>query len=99
MHAVVNQIQISETADWTKMTSLFRDFSAGTLDSHPEVISMQAVRASDTELILIILFRDAEAMAQFSSAVAGPWFAENIRPFMGGPADRKTGEVVFDHRG
>ena len=55
---------------------------------------MQVVRAGDAEAILVITFADAASMAAFSSTVAGPWFAEHIRPFLAGPADRRTGEVV-----
>jgi len=98
MHAVVNHIPIAEGADWAEMIGLAEGFAATTCADHPEVVSMQAVRAGDAEMILIIQFSDEASMAEFSSKIAGPWFAENIRKFMGGPADRKTGEVVLDYR-
>ncbi len=94
MHAVINHLPIRPDADWTEIARRFDSLAADTLPDHPEVLAMQVVKAGPEEAILVISFADAAAMAAFSSKVAAPWFAEHIRPFLAGPADRRTGEVV-----
>jgi len=98
MHSVVNHVPIRPGADWDEMIRLIESLGRDILAAHAEVISMQVVRASDEEAILVINFADETGMKDFSSNIAGPWFAEHIRPFMGGPADRKTGEVVTHYQ-
>jgi hypothetical protein len=94
MHVVVNHIPIKPGADWGEMCRLFNGFGAELRPGHPEILAMQIVKASEEEAILLISFSDEATMTDFSRNVAGPWFAENIRPFLAGPADRKTGAVV-----
>lgn len=94
MHVVVNHLPIKPDADWDDMARRFDRFGDRVRAAHPEVLGMQVVRASAAEAILLIGFANAASMADFSSTVAAPWFAEHIRPFLAGPADRKTGEVV-----
>ena len=98
MHCVVNHVPLAPGADWDELIRLFGVFSSEILPDYPEAIGTQVIRASDEEMILVITFSDAESMASFSSNVAAPWFAENIRVFMGGPADRKTGELVAEYK-
>jgi len=98
MHSVVNHIPLAPGADWGELVRLFDGFCAEILPAHPEALAIEVIRTSDAEMILVITFTDAETMASFSSKVAAPWFAEHIRRFMGGPADRKTGEIVASYK-
>jgi hypothetical protein len=95
MHAVVNHLPIRPDADWSEIVRRFEGLAAVLLPGQPEVLGLQVVRAGPEEAILVITFTDAAALADFSSNTAVPWFTEQIRPFLAGPADRKTGEVVF----
>jgi hypothetical protein len=96
MHVVVNHLPIKPDADWAEIARRFDRLAADTLPGHPEVRGMQVVQAGPEEAILVITFADAAAMADFSSQIAAPWFAEHIRPFLAGPADRKTGKLIAD---
>lgn len=62
--------------------------------SQPTFLGGQVVRVSDTESIALTFFETREALDDVSSKIAGPWFAENVRPYLGGPVERSVGEVV-----
>jgi len=49
---------------------------------------------SETETVSLTFFASREALDEVSSKVAGPWFAENVRPHLAGPVERTVGEVV-----
>ncbi|MCV2866860.1 hypothetical protein [Defluviimonas sp. WL0075] len=94
MHIVINTLSIKPDADWATLARLFDGFCDGARPDHPGLVGAQIVQSGPEEAILIISFSDAETMASFSSTVAAPWFAEHVRPFLAGPANRKTGAVV-----
>ena len=94
MHVVVNTLPIKPDADWAELSRRFDAFCADARPAHPGFLGAQIVRSGPEEAVLIISFSDEAVMAAFSSTVAAPWFAENVRPFLAGPANRKTGAVV-----
>jgi hypothetical protein len=94
MHAVVNHMPIKEGTNWAEIAERINGFAATITSQYPKVHSTLVVKVSDSEAIFIALFDDKETMETFSSKVAGPWFAENIRPYLAGPVSRSVGEVV-----
>ncbi|MBZ9775021.1 hypothetical protein [Mesorhizobium sp. CO1-1-8] len=92
MHAVVNHLQIRPDADWTALSAKVDAFN--NFIGHPDFRGCNMIRASDQEAILVILFRTRDALDDVSRNDAGPWFAENVRPFLAGPVSRAAGEIV-----
>ena len=97
MHAVVNKLTLAKPIDDALLAKL-KTFYQGLRDE-PEVVDSMIVSVSDTEAIAIALFHTREGMDRFSREVAAPWFAENVRPYLGGPVSRVVGEVVASVRG
>lgn len=96
MHAVVNKLTLAKPIDDALLAKL-NAFNQG-LRNEPEIFDSMLVSVSDTEAIAIALFHTREGMERFSREVAAPWFAENVRPYLGGPVSRVTGEVVASVR-
>ena len=94
MHAVVNHLPIRADANWSELAARFDAFEAATRRAHPELLSTSLIRASDTEAILVIVYRDRQSLDEISKAVAAPWFAENVRPYLSGPVSRSVGEII-----
>ena len=46
--------------------------------------------------MLLAFYANREVLDEVSSKIAGPWFAENVRPYLAGPVSRSVGEVVVD---
>ncbi|MFO0669997.1 MAG: hypothetical protein U0235_10285 [Polyangiaceae bacterium] len=96
MHAVVNKLTLAKPIDDALLAKL-EAFNKG-LRSEPDIFDNMLVRVSDTEAVVVALFHTREGMERFSREVAGPWFAEHVRPYLGGPVSRVTGEVVASVR-
>jgi hypothetical protein len=94
VHAVVNHLPIKPGANWSELAAKFGAFDAATRRAHPELISTSVIRASDTEAILVAVYRDRQSLDEISKSVAAPWFAENVRPYLSGPVSRPVGEIV-----
>lgn len=94
MHAVVNHLPIKAGANWSELAAKFDAFEAATRQAHPDLISTSLIRASDTEAILVIVYRDRQSLDEISKAVAAPWFAENVRPYLSGPVSRSVGAII-----
>jgi hypothetical protein len=96
MHAVVNKLTLAKPVDdalLEKVRGFFASFA-----KLPEVIDAQLLVVSDTEAVLLVHFTTREALDRISREVAAPWFAEHVRPYLGGPAQRVVGEVVAQAR-
>lgn len=93
MHAIVNRLTLGKPLDAAVLRKM-EDFLARTRRENPDFLDAKVVRVSDTVAIVIALYTTREAMDEISSRVAGPWFAENVRPYLAGPVDRQVGEVV-----
>lgn len=94
MHAVVNHLPIRPDADWADIASKFDAFAAGVKRDFPQMKTAVLLKVSETEAIFVGVYADIETMKHVSSNVAAPWFAENIRPYLAGPAVRSAGEVI-----
>jgi hypothetical protein len=94
VHAVVNHLPIKEGADWSELIAKLAAFEAATRRSHPALLSSSVIKASDTEAILVAVYRDRESLDSISRTIAAPWFAENVRPYLSGPVSRSVGEIV-----
>lgn len=60
----------------------------------PKLKTAVLTKAGDTEAIFTGVYDDRATAEHVSSDVAAPWFAENIRPYLAGPANRSAGEVI-----
>jgi hypothetical protein len=93
-HVVVNHLPIKPDADWAEIARLFGAFAEGVKAKYPGMVVALLNRASDTEALFVGIYTDAATMKEVSSNVAAPWFAENIRPFLGGPAARTGAQSI-----
>jgi hypothetical protein len=88
MHTVVNHLPIKPDADWQRIAELFGAFADGVKAKYPGMVVALLHKASDAEAVFVGVYSDPETMQDVSANVAGPWFAENIRPYLAGPANR-----------
>jgi hypothetical protein len=94
MHAVITRLPVKDTADWAELARKCDEFFSSVTSRHPAVRQAALVRAEQNEAIVFILFESRAALDAISRDVAGPWFAEHIRPYLAGPVVRTLGEVV-----
>jgi hypothetical protein len=94
MYAVVNQLPIRPDADWQDIAEKFGKFAAATSRDYPKLKVAVVMKASPTEAIFLGVYEDQTTAEHVSANVAAPWFAEHIRPYLAGPAQRLVGEVI-----
>lgn len=94
MHAVVNHLPIKPDADWAEIAAKFDAFARDVRARHAAMNTAVLTKVSDTEAIFIGIYDDPQTMQEVSSNVAAPWFAENIRPYLAGQANRSSGVVI-----
>jgi hypothetical protein len=94
MYAVVNHLPIKPSADWADIATKFAKFAEDTGKAFPKLKAAVLTKASDTEAIFTGVYDDRATAEHVSSNIAAPWFAENIRPYLAGPANRSAGEVI-----
>jgi hypothetical protein len=94
MHTVVNHLPIKPDADWEEIARRFAAFADGVKARFPGMLVGVLNKASPTEAMFVGVYSDPATMQEVSANVAAPWFAENIRPYLAGPANRTAGEVV-----
>src|SRR5690242_19287273 len=94
MYAVVNHLPIRPDADWEDIAAKFAKFSAATSKEYPKLKVAVVMKASETEAIFLGVYDDQATAEHVSANVASPWFAENIRPYLAGAAQRLVGEVI-----
>ncbi len=92
MHAVINRLPIRPDADWNALAAKIDAFNASV--THPEFRGLTLIRTGADEAIVLVLFESRAALDAVSRDIAAPWFAENIRPYLSGPASRSVGDVV-----
>lgn len=92
MHAVVNKLTLGRPFDNELLQKIDSDFYP-LVRPVPGFLDMRVVGVSDAEAIILVFFETREALNQ-GSALAAPWFAENIRPYLGGPVQRSVGEII-----
>jgi hypothetical protein len=94
MYAVVNHLPMKEDADWQAIAGRFERFASDIRRDYPKLKSAVLMRAGDREAIFMGVYEDQATAEHVSSNVAAPWFAENIRQFLAGPAQRSAGPVI-----
>ena len=94
MHAVINHLPLHKTTDWPALALLFQTFEEKTRTAHPAFRGVTLIRVDDDHAILVVIFDTREALDEISKNVAGPWFAENVRPLLAGAVSRSVGEVI-----
>jgi hypothetical protein len=92
MHAVINHLPIKPDTDWAALAAKANAFNA--IVDHPDFRGLSMIRAADNEAIILVLFATRPALDDVSRNVAAPWFTENMKQYLAGPASRSVGEVV-----
>ena len=92
MQAVVNHLPIKPGVDWDALARKVDAFNG--VVSHPDFRGLSLIRTGNEEAIVLVLFTSRAALDEVSRVVAGPWFAENIKQHLAGPASRSVGEVI-----
>jgi hypothetical protein len=93
MHALVNKLTLGKPIDSALLQKI--EHGLGPLMSgKPGFVEMRLIEVSDTEAIIVAVYTTREALDELSRDVAAPWFAEHVRPYLGGPAQRSVGKVV-----
>jgi len=94
MHAIVNHLPMRDGADWADIAAKFDRFASEMRAAHPEFKSAIVLKVDEHESILVVTYTDRESLDRLSKEVAGPWFAQNIRPYLAGPVSRSVGVIV-----
>jgi len=94
MYAIVNKITLATPLDAAILSKIEKELFPRAREANPGFLDAHVVRISDSEVVLFALYATMEALDDVSKNVAGPWFAENVRPYLAGPVDRKVGEVI-----
>ncbi len=94
MHAIITRLPLKSDVDWNLLVE-----RAGALDKlaaarTADYRGLSFVRTGEEEATLLVVFMTKDALDMISREVAGPWFAENMRPFLAGPASRTVGEIL-----
>ncbi|MFI5308717.1 MAG: hypothetical protein ACHQ53_15275 [Polyangiales bacterium] len=98
MHAIVTKLTLAKPIDDALLRSVKEEVYPQMRDN-PGFIDLHIVRVSDAEAILLGFFRSRETLDEISSKIAGPWFAEHVRPYRAGPVQRSVGEVAWSSSG
>lgn len=94
MFTIVTKLKLAKPLDAELLRRIEQEFFTRAKAHNPGFLGAQVVRVSETESIALSFFETQEALDDVSSKIAGPWFAENVRPYLGGPVERSVGEVV-----
>ncbi|MCB1281019.1 MAG: hypothetical protein KDB18_05805 [Salinibacterium sp.] len=98
MHAVVNKLTLAKPLDDALLGAIDRELGP-TMRKQEGFVGFHVVSVSDSEAILVVLFDSRERLDAISREIAAPWFAEHVRPYLGGPVERVVGEVVYSSEG
>lgn len=94
MHAVVNSFALREGVDWTALASQVDEFQRQLAAERPDFRGIALVRVSEAQAIFLVFFDNRQALDDISHKIAGPWFAEHVRPLLAGSVNRQVGEIV-----
>lgn len=96
MYAVVNLLRFNRPVE--SFIEELQNSGLPQLSANEGFIDFHFIRHSDQAAYVIILWRDA-ACAQAGAKAFGPtWFAAHFKPFLEGPEDRHTGDVLVSSR-
>ena len=94
MHVIINHLPLQKGVNWAALTRSFENLEVMLKSGEPEFRGCALVKESDEAATLVVTYATRAALARISHHVAGPWFAEHVRPMLDGPAVRTIGEVV-----
>ncbi len=91
MHVVVNHLRLRDplTESTVRATE-----EAVRLVVDAGGLAAQVAKVTDTHLVLILTFADADDAGRVARDVGGPWMREHIVPLLAGDTDRSVGEVI-----
>jgi hypothetical protein len=96
MHAIVNTLKLARPLDDQILHKIKEEFLPRAREANAGFLGAKIVRVSELEVVLLAFYANREVLDEVSSKVAGPWFAENVRPYLAGPVTRTVGEVIVD---
>ena len=99
MHAIVTKLKLGKPLDDEILRKIEHEFFPRAKAANPGFLGARVVRVSDTETIVLAFYTTREVLDEVSSKIAGPWFAENVRPYLAGPVERSVGEVIVNAGG
>jgi len=97
MAAVVNLLRFKEAVDPGLFARAERELT-------PQMRTVEgfqdfyAIQTSETEVILLILGDDADALNRLATEVGSPWMLANVVPLLAGPPDRHIGPTIASSR-
>ncbi|HTQ03836.1 MAG TPA: hypothetical protein VMI54_08255 [Polyangiaceae bacterium] len=94
MHTIITKFTLVKPLDQELLRKVERELFMRAKELYPGFLGAQLVQLSETETVSLSFFESREALDEVSSKLAGPWFAENVRPLLAGPVQRMVGEVV-----
>ena len=94
MYAIVNRLTLTKPFDPELLRRMDEEFFPSARKASTGFLGAHVVGVSDTEAIVLAFYTTREVLDEVSSKIAGPWFAENIRPYLAGPVQRSVGEVI-----
>ncbi len=94
MHTIITRLTLTKPLDAQLLRRIETEVFTRAKEVDAGFLGAQIVQVSDTETVMLVFFASREALDEVSSKVAGPWFAENVRPYLAGPVQRSVGEVV-----
>jgi len=96
MHAIVNTLKLARPLDDQILRKVKEEFFPRVREANAGFLGSKLVRVSELEVVVLAFYANREVLDEVSSKIAGPWFAENVRPYLAGPVTRSVGEVVVD---
>jgi hypothetical protein len=96
MHAIVNTLKLARPLDDQMLEKIRTELFPRVREANAGFLGAKIVRVTDLEVVLVAFYSSREVLDELSSKIAGPWFAENIRPYLAGPVSRSVGEVIVD---
>ncbi len=96
MQAIVTTLKLARPLDDEILHKVEHEFFPRAREANAGFLGAKVVRVSDLEVVLLAFYSNREALDDVSSKIAGPWFAENVRPYLACPVSRNVGEVIVD---
>ncbi|PZS03570.1 MAG: hypothetical protein DLM70_08950 [Chloroflexi bacterium] len=93
MLVVTNRLPLGKPLDPELIAAIQNDFIPS-MRRQPGFVSFQLVRNSDSEAVVIVVYRDQAAMREIGRSVASPWFQSHVVSYLSGEGQRTVGELV-----
>jgi hypothetical protein len=94
MHVIVNHLPVRPDADWAELSRKIDEFEKLAVQKSDAFRGISLARTDKGEGLILVFFAVRAELDRISAEIAGPWFAENIRPYLNGAPSRSVGEVL-----